>query len=37
MASTAESEDSKVLNPINNLEEEYLDHETKVKKCCEKL
>ncbi|CAL9007932.1 unnamed protein product [Prunus brigantina] len=30
MASTAESEDSKVLNPINNLEEEYLDHETKI-------
>ncbi|BFG22559.1 hypothetical protein CerSpe_088330 [Prunus speciosa] len=30
MASTAEGEDSKVLNPINNLEEEYLDHETKI-------
>ncbi|KAH0979817.1 hypothetical protein GBA52_006994 [Prunus armeniaca] len=30
MASTAENEDSKVLNPINNLEEEYLDHETKI-------
>ncbi|CAN6704937.1 unnamed protein product [Malus baccata var. baccata] len=30
MASSAENEDSKVLNPINNLEKEYLDHETKI-------
>ncbi|KAB2596038.1 rootletin-like [Pyrus ussuriensis x Pyrus communis] len=30
MASSAVNEDSKVLNPINNLEKEYLDHETKI-------
>ncbi|KAL6131354.1 hypothetical protein ACLB2K_069730 [Fragaria x ananassa] len=26
----AENEDSKVLNPLRSLEEEYLDHETKI-------
>ncbi|CAN6710381.1 unnamed protein product [Malus baccata var. baccata] len=30
MAANAENEASKVLNPINNLEEEYMDLETKI-------
>lgn len=30
MASSAENVDSKVLNPLRSLEEEYLDHETKI-------
>ncbi|TQE04891.1 hypothetical protein C1H46_009494 [Malus baccata] len=30
MAASAENEASKVLNPINNLEEEYMDLETKI-------